>query len=86
MEAQVQIDVNGEHLDLFFKKILNRFSCCSVAVKSVSIQEELVGKEDEDMVLFCTALGGRPLPTISWSMPENVEFETEDESKTLVGR
>ena len=56
----------------------------SVAVKSVSIQEDNVGKEDEEMVLLCSAVGGRPLPVISWSMPDNVEFETEDESSILV--
>jgi hypothetical protein len=60
------------------------FPCGLVAVKSIAIKEELVGKEEEEMVLFCTAVGGRPLPSISWLMPENVEFITEEESKTLV--
>eukprot|EP00092_Neocalanus_flemingeri_P025444 GFUD01027586.1.p1 GENE.GFUD01027586.1~~GFUD01027586.1.p1 ORF type:complete len:1098 (+),score=293.63 GFUD01027586.1:126-3419(+) len=55
----------------------------NVPVKSVYIEEELVGKEDEEMMLTCAAVGGRPMPTISWSLPENVEFETEEESLIL---
>ena len=56
----------------------------TVAVKSVSIHEEVVGQENEEMVLICTAVGGRPIPTISWLLPENVQFVTEDESNMLV--
>jgi len=55
----------------------------NVAVKSVSIHEEVVGQENEEMVLICTAVGGRPIPTISWLLPENVQFVTEDESNML---
>jgi len=55
----------------------------NVAVKSVSIHEEMTGQENTEMVLSCTAEGGRPLPTISWTMPENVEFEIEEESEML---
>eukprot|EP00090_Calanus_glacialis_P045715 TRINITY_DN8668_c0_g1_i1.p1 TRINITY_DN8668_c0_g1~~TRINITY_DN8668_c0_g1_i1.p1 ORF type:complete len:1080 (-),score=259.44 TRINITY_DN8668_c0_g1_i1:89-3328(-) len=55
----------------------------NVAVKSVSIEEETTGQEDTEMVISCSAVGGRPLPVISWHMPESVEFETEEESEIL---
>ena len=55
-----------------------------MAVKSVSIEEESTGQEDTEMVISCSAVGGRPLPVISWHMPEGVEFETEEESEILV--
>jgi len=55
----------------------------NVPVKSVSIDTETVGNENEELILICTALGGRPMPTISWSTPENVLFETVEEYKTL---
>jgi hypothetical protein len=55
-----------------------------VAVKSVSIDEETTGQEDAEMVISCSAVGGRPLPVISWHIPESVEFETEEESEILV--
>ena len=54
-----------------------------MAVKSVSIQDAL-GKENEEMALICTASGGRPLPSITWFMPENGEYETEEETNILV--
>ena len=57
--------------------------CLLVAVKSVSIQDAL-GKENEEMALICTASGGRPLPSITWFMPENREYETEEETNILV--
>jgi len=55
----------------------------NVPVKSVFIDEDTEGQEDIEMVLSCTAEGGRPLPTLSWSLPEHVEYQTEEESETL---
>ena len=53
-------------------------------VKSVFIDEDTEGQEDIEMVLSCTAEGGRPLPTLSWFLPEHVEYQTKEESETLV--
>ena len=64
-------------------KIHSTHLCVLVAVKSVSIQDT-IGKENEEMALICTASGGRPLPSITWSMPENVEYVTEEETNILV--
>ena len=53
-------------------------------VKSVFIDEDTEGQEDIEMVLSCTAEGGRPLPALSWSLPEHIEYQTKEESETLV--
>lgn len=55
----------------------------NVPVKSVFIHEETNGQEDTEMVLSCSAEGGRPLPTISWSLPEHIEFQTIEDSEIL---
>ena len=59
-------------------------SIVSVAVKSVEIRDELVGKEEEEMDLYCTASGGRPSPIVTWTLPEGLEFVTEEETNILV--
>ena len=53
-------------------------------VKSVFIDEDTEGQENNEMVLSCTAEGGSPLPVISWSLPEHLEYQTEEESDILV--
>ena len=57
---------------------------CSVPVSSVSISKEVAGQESIEMILTCTAVGGRPAPTLSWIMPDNVQFEQEDSDYLLV--
>jgi hypothetical protein len=56
----------------------------SVPISSVSISEEVCGQEGVEMILTCTAVGGRPAPTFSWIMPDNVQFQQDDSSSLLV--
>jgi len=49
----------------------------NVPVSSVSI-DSMPGQEGEEMILTCTAIGGRPAPTFTWVMPGSVEFQQED--------
>ena len=56
----------------------------SVPVSSVSISKEVSGQECIEMILICTAVGGRPAPSLSWIMPDNVQFKQEDSSFLLV--
>ena len=55
----------------------------NVPVKSVSIDEDTRGQEDIERVPTCTAEGGRPLPTLSWSLQEHLEDQTTEESNSL---
>ena len=58
---------------------------CSVPVSSVSVSEEVSGQEGKEMILSCTAVGGRPAPTLSWIMPDNNQFK-QVESSSLLAR
>ena len=56
----------------------------SVPLSSVTIAEEVSGQEGVEMILTCTAVGGRPAPTFSWTMPDNIQFKQEDSSSLSV--
>ena len=45
-----------------------------MSVKSVQIdQETLIGVDETEMKITCLAIGGPPLPQISWMFPENID-------------
>ena len=52
----------------------------------MSVTSESETKEGEEMSLKCIASGGRPLPTIQWTTPADVEFLTSESSTLLVGQ
>ena len=52
----------------------------------MSIISESETREGEEMSLKCLASGGRPLPTIQWTAPADVEFLTSESSTLLVGQ
>ena len=51
----------------------------------MSVISESEAREGEEMSLKCLASGGRPLPTIQWTAPTDVEFLTSESSTLLVG-
>ena len=52
----------------------------------MSVISESEAREGEKMSLKCLASGGRPLPTIQWTAPPDVEFLTSESSTLLVGQ
>jgi len=55
----------------------------NVPVSSVSIAPVDPGQEGVEMLLTCTAVGGRPAPVFSWTVPDTVQFQL-SESSSLV--
>ena len=53
-------------------------------VKSVIIQNLETGEEGKEMIIRCTAEGGPPSPTISWSVPDSLAAQTTEESSNEV--
>ena len=55
----------------------------AVSVKTVAIEaaeaEVVSGAEDEQLTVTCRAVGGPPVPEISWRLPEALAFDTEEE-------
>ena len=82
MTATVQIDVNGTILVTTLLK--KHFLPFPVPVKSVIIQNLETGEEGKEMKIRCTAEGGPPLPTISWSVPDSLAAQTTEESSNEV--
>ena len=81
MNAQIQVDVNGLYESTVEVSLNTLFP---VPVSSVSIAPDLSVQEGIEMILTCTAIGGRPAPTFTWIMPDTVQFQVEESSALLV--
>ena len=55
----------------------------AVSVKTVTIEaaaaEVVSGAENAQLTVTCRAVGGPPVPEISWRLPEALTFDTEEE-------
>ena len=55
----------------------------AVSVKTVTIEAAeaavVSGAEDAQLTVTCRAVGGPPVPEISWRLPEALAFDTEKE-------
>ena len=55
----------------------------AVSVKTVTIEateaEVVSGAENAQLTVTCRAVGGPPVPEISWRLPEALAFDTEEE-------
>ena len=55
----------------------------TVSVKTVAIEAAeaavVSGAEDAQLTVTCRAVGGPPVPEISWRLPEALTFDTEEE-------
>ena len=60
------------------------YDICIVPVKSISLQPEISGEEGNEMIATCTAHGGRPAATVSWVVPDELEFLQRDTISLLL--